>query len=90
MRGGDLGNQGMRPGSTFQEQRRKARAGAFRGQQYGATSISYGVKTGSVRAPEVGQGTAIVKKQKLSTRMTGNDPTEKQFPQRPGGTGPRE
>ena len=81
---GDLGNQGMRPGSTFQEMRRKARAGDLRGKTYGADSTSHGVPTGSVRAKEAGQGSGIVRKQNLSSRMTGNTPYERQYPVKPG------
>lgn len=78
------GKQGSRPGSTRAERMAQARAGKFKGPQYEKDRASHGVPSGSVRATDVGQSRVMPRTTPISTRMTGNSPYERQYPQKPG------
>lgn len=82
----DLGKQGMRPGSTFQEMRAKARAGSLAGKQYASDGLRSGPSTASegAKAARVGQGSGIVKRSPIGSPQTGNSPYERQQPRKPG------
>ena len=70
---------------THQEMLRKARAGAFRGEQYGGTSVTYGGATGSNgTGTAAGMGSGIVKKRPLSNKNTGHSPYVSPYTPKPG------
>jgi len=85
----DLGKQGSRPGSTYQDMRAKARAGSLAGKSYPGDGLRSGPSTTSegAKAARVGQGTAIVRRSPIGSPNTGNSPYERQQPRKPGAEG---
>jgi hypothetical protein len=82
----DLGKQGSRPGSTFQDMRAKARAGSLAGKSYPGDALRAGPSTASegAKAARVGQGSGVVKRSPVGTPNTGNSPYERQSGRKPG------
>jgi hypothetical protein len=82
----DLGKQGSRPGSTFQEMRAKARAGSLAGKSYPGDALRSAPSTASegAKAARVGQGSGVVKRSPIGTPNTGNSPYERQSGRKPG------
>jgi len=85
----DLGKQGSRPGSTFQDMRAKARAGSLAGKSYASDGLRSAPSTSSegAKAARVGQGTGVVRRSPIGSPNTGNSPYERQTPRKPGAEG---
>lgn len=82
----DLGKQGSRPGSTYQDMRAKARAGSLAGKSYPGDGLRSAPSTSSegAKAARVGQGSGVVRKSPIGSPNTGNSPYERPSNRKPG------